>query len=204
MAARNDAQNPHNGADKQSNVRNSNPGGVSNSQHVKSAGAAPYPSPTPNMSITWFSRSAEGSGNATTLTLVTPLALLIGAGSLATALIPAKTSQTVTTTSLPSPLPAKGGVSSIQSTTGSAFNASSTSALAGTFVSSSATIGSNQNTSPLGDWQTWSAVGDALYYIVDSMHCPPDTTIKQYKHRKNETNELHATQGSAPAPFCGQ
>jgi hypothetical protein len=157
----------------------------------------PTPTPTPKSAFVWFSNGLSGKGSVNTLTIVTPLALAIGIGSLAAAFIPSKSSTNTTTKTYPT-TPPPGTVNT--TTSMSAFNPSSENSLAAAVFTGGAAYTASQISVPTSDLQTWKAVYQAIVKAIKSMNCPLIPGM-----RAPSTDERYivpASQGTAKAPFC--
>lgn len=168
-----------------------------NMQVARASGRTPAPKPTPKSAFVWFSNSISGKGTVDSLTLVSPLALGVALGSVATAFIPSKSQVNTTVKTFPSS-PPPGTVNT--ATSSSNFSPSSNNSLAAAVFAGGATYNSNTPTVLAGDLQTWLAVHQAMVNAVKSMNCPPNP--QSTPEANDETRRRPASQGLARAPFC--
>jgi hypothetical protein len=165
--------------------------------------SAPTSKSTPKAAFVWFAYTS-GHGNVNTLTLVTPIALSVGLGSLVTAFIPSKSQTTTTVQTFPaSPPPGTQNTTSSMS----AFTPSQESSLAAAVYAGGAAYAANQLSVPTGDQQTWYAVYDAITKVANHMHCPSrtvrnDGTPMTTPRPPTEAYPAFESQGSSVAPFC--
>jgi hypothetical protein len=160
---------------------------------------APKPTPTPRSAFVWFSNSLAGQGSVNTLTLVTPIGLAVGLGSLAAAFIPSKSSTNTRTKTFPTS-PPPGTVNTTTST--SAFNPSSENTIAAAVFTGGAAYTASQVSVPTGDLQTWIAVRLAIMNAVKRMNCPANP--KNTPATSQDRYPALPSQGAPPAmaPFC--
>jgi len=158
---------------------------------------APKPVATPRTAFVWFSNSISGKGTVDTLTLISPLALVVALGSISTAFIPSKSQINTTTKTFPSS-PPPGTVNT--SSSASNFSPSANNSLAAAVFAGGATYNANPQSALTGDLQTWLAVHQAMVNAVKSMNCPPNPMSTP--ETTDEKHRQPASQGPARAPFC--
>ena len=168
-----------------------------NDPSSKTSTGPPKRTATPKSAFVWFSNSISGKGTVDTLTLVSPLALVVALGSISMAFIPSKSQVNTTTKTFPKS-PPPGTVNT--STTASNFSPSSNNSLAAAVFAGGATYNANPSTALTGDLQTWLAVHQAMVNAVKSMNCPPNP--QSTPETTDEKHRQPASQGPAEAPFC--
>jgi hypothetical protein len=130
-----------------------------------------HPGPGSPM-YTWASSIQKKEKHYTTLTPLTPLALLLTLGAGYEVFAPSRTSSTQTTTVLPNPtpIPTGGRVSQITTTNSTTLNAASVGSVGASFLSfTNSTTPLTQQTSV--DKLTWDTLQELALQLIKDMNC---------------------------------